>query len=486
MMDTNSLTGEDTPKLSGITPLFIRNSELTNANNGKYVKGYEVYEAVVDTVGNGMTDGIQRQGALWRIYPRTVMAKTELQTRGITVNEKNIRLFSDNPFATNASSPDDKRVKVTIHGYPMSGDNGPILTFCEKHNVVPCSPIKDGMLRTRRGHLTDCKDGSKFFYVEAASVKDNQLPRDAFISRFKCRIVHFGQKESMKNCTNCYGTDHWTRQCPNERVCRVCRKAGHIEGEEDCDFYHPNENVVPFGGYKDELSNHYRCDFMHGNIPVKSTEHAWFHDKAVMNGQTDLADKILEAETAKEAKALGNMIPCVEEWDKEHVNLMETINTEKFEQVEKCQKRLLSTEGMTLAEAVPTERDRFWSTGIDKQATQNTNPSHWPGDNGMGKVLMNVRDKLLVKQINAAKSESTRSRSRGGRGTGQRSPKSGRGTGQISPRSASTKRNVSPNATSSPARKPKVEELKSNASQWNTSVESAGGRFDDADQQDWD
>ncbi len=435
-------------ELNGVTPLFLKDSELRRLNGGTQVKNYDILSMIVDEIGNGKTHGIQRCGGLWRIYMKTVDDRTELLSHGISVGERKLNFFSENPFSANSSRPSDKRTKVKIHGYAMSGDNAPILTFLEKHNVKISSDVKDGMMRTARGHLTDVYDGTKFMYVETDSLENNQLPRNAYISIFNCMIYHEGQKESMKLCTNCYDTQHWTRQCPNARVCRVCRKPGHVEGENMCDYYEKQENIRPYGGYKDPLSNHFHCEFMHNGIPVKSSEHAFGHDKAMANGDTDLANRILEAKDAREAKSLMNCITCIDSWDEERgVKIMETINMEKFEQVEVCRKALLETEGKTIAEAVPSERDRFWGTGIDKVATENTMPSKWPGKNGMGKILMNVRDRIIMKEVNSRSSRS-RAKGRGGRG--------GRG-GHLnsSPRSQSLKRGSSPSAESSPARRQK-------------------------------
>ena len=434
-------TQATTPMLNGVTPLFLKDSELKLANDGQRVKNYDILDYIEESVGKGKTHGIQRIGGVWRIYMKKEEDKIELRTKGITVGNRLIRFFSENPFATHSETPDDKRIKVKIHGYPMSADNAPITTFCERHKVKPVGPVKEGLIRSRGGFLTDVHDGSKFLYVDAKSIENNPLPRNAYISRFRCLIYHEGQKENTKLCTNCYETTHWTRQCTNDRVCKVCRKSGHIEGSDDCEYHEAQVNMAAFGGYRDRLSNMYPCDFLHRGIPVKSSEHAFGYDKAVANGNQELADMILEAKHAGEAKSMADTITCIDTWDEERgAKIMEDINMEKYEQVEECREELLATEGQIIAEAVPSNRDRFWGTGLDKNATLNTTPAKWPGKNRMGGILMNVRDKLIMREVR----DSTRSRVRG------RTVRS--------PRSGSTKRSASPSATSSPARRHKTEE----------------------------
>ena len=53
---------------------------------------------------------------------------------------------------------------------------------------------------------------------------------------------------------------------------------------------------------------------------------------------------------------------------------------------------LLSTEDSILAEASP--KDTVWGIGLTAAAAEKTDPSEWPGENLLGKVLMELRDEF--------------------------------------------------------------------------------------------
>jgi len=53
---------------------------------------------------------------------------------------------------------------------------------------------------------------------------------------------------------------------------------------------------------------------------------------------------------------------------------------------------LISTEDKHIAEASPY--DSVWGTGLDIETTKQTLSSQWPGQNLLGKILMEVRDDI--------------------------------------------------------------------------------------------
>ena len=105
-----------------------------------------------------------------------------------------------------------------------------------------------------------------------------------------------------------------------------------------------NGNTRAFGGSEDPLSNHFPCDFTHNHIKGKSTEHVWMHQKALKNGQSELAHMCLDAETAKDAKYLSEGIRCTPDWDRHELsyNLMKDINRSKYQQVKVANEQTFS------------------------------------------------------------------------------------------------------------------------------------------------
>ena len=65
---------------------------------------------------------------------------------------------------------------------------------------------------------------------------------------------------------------------------------------------------------------------------------------------------------------------------------------EKFSQNPKLLKLLLDTNDSILVEASP--KDKIWGIGIGVDHVDFLNSDKWPGENLLGKALMEVRDKL--------------------------------------------------------------------------------------------
>jgi len=120
-----------------------------------------------------------------------------------------------------------------------------------------------------------------------------------------------------------------------------------------------------------------------------------FHDDATL-------DKIMDAKSPMIIKRLGRVVKgrAGGKWDKEDAakwddvrsDVVERGNFAKFSQNDALKEYLLSTGDALLAEASPY--DAIWGIGIDAETAEKTPQSKWPGQNLLGKALMNVREKL--------------------------------------------------------------------------------------------
>ena len=118
------------------------------------------------------------------------------------------------------------------------------------------------------------------------------------------------------------------------------------------------------------------------------------HRKAELFGDSEVAAKILEAQSPGEAKALGREVRGFDEgiWVESRWDIAAAGNLAKFSQNQRLREYLLATGTRVLVEASPV--DSIWGIGMDKAAATDSHPSDWQGLNLLGFVLMQVRSEL--------------------------------------------------------------------------------------------
>ncbi len=390
------------------SPGFILAKDIDSKTNG-----FNIMIAVEKVIGEENLESIQNVRGVWRLYPNTIQMKIDLCKQGIELNGKKVKVHSQNPFYTNTNSdakfnprefvrstrPDTTR--VLIKDVYRSVANSQIKYMLEnQYNVRVYSEVKYCYVRNDEHELTHCKNCDRFCYVYSEDLKI-PLPRVAKCGEWQCRIFHENQLgPTIKECNNCYQNDHFGRNCPNAKCCRVCKKEGHEPGSSDCDFYEELQDTIAFGGggEGDIFSNHYPCDFTYKELDFDSTEKCWFFHKAMICMQPKLAKEIYRAHDAKHAKRLSKRIRCAPDWDSSAigVNLMKDILTAKFTQVEECNQGLKQAfwTNKQLVEAVPTY-DKYWGSSMTPEQTLNTKRSKWPGRNKLGDMLEELAVELF-------------------------------------------------------------------------------------------
>jgi ribA/ribD-fused uncharacterized protein len=117
------------------------------------------------------------------------------------------------------------------------------------------------------------------------------------------------------------------------------------------------------------------------------------HSKALLMGDKEIADKIMQTDDPKVVKALGRLVGNFNQklWNDNCYKLVLQGNIYKFEQNDESKNILLSTGDRQIFEASPY--DRVWGIGISKSDAAK-GVAH-KGQNLLGKVLMEVRDNHL-------------------------------------------------------------------------------------------
>ena len=163
------------------------------------------------------------------------------------------------------------------------------------------------------------------------------------------------------------------------------------------------DKFVFFWGDK-PFTNFTQCpELTYLGIKWKSTEQAFMWIKAVEFKDFETAQKIREAPTPAAAKALGRKVKPfdAEHWSKVSYNYMKQLVDIKFRTNPKFLKALLNPlfNGKEFVEASPY--DRVWGIGFrEGEAELNWYRKKW-GENRLGKILTELRDKYLKELQNA-------------------------------------------------------------------------------------
>ncbi len=308
-------------------------------------------------------------------------------------NPNNDAKFNPSGFAR-SNRPDTTR--VLIKDVYRSVANTQIKYMLENQfKVRVFSEVKYCYLRNNDKELTHCKNCDRYCYVYTEDLKV-PLPRVAKFGEWQCRIFHDKQLgPTIKECNNCYRSDHFGRNCTYPKCCRICKNEGHEPGSIECEFHEKQEDTIAFGGggEGDIFSNHYPCKFTYKHVDYDNVEQCWFFQKAMLCSQPKIAREIYNSHDAKHAKRLSKRIRCAPDWDSSTIgiNLMKDILITKFTHVQECHEGLKSAyfEKQALVEAVPTY-DTFWGSGLTPEQTLNTERSKWPGKNKLGCLLEEV------------------------------------------------------------------------------------------------
>ena len=113
----------------------------------------------------------------------------------------------------------------------------------------------------------------------------------------------------------------------------------------------------------------------------KSSGHAYQYAKAIQIGKDKIANRILEASSAYQAKTEASYLPFNPHWQDEKEKVMRNVLGAKAKSCPEFCEALLNSRNI-IAEAVPGE---LVATGLTKTVTMCVKTAAWPGKNKMGK-----------------------------------------------------------------------------------------------------
>ena len=143
-----------------------------------------------------------------------------------------------------------------------------------------------------------------------------------------------------------------------------------------------------------EFSNWFNRPFVIDDFQYFCVEQYMMSQKAKLFHDADNYTKILRANTPSGCKWLGKQVTPFDSkvWDAAKYDIVKTGNREKYEQNPDLKELLLSTGNSILAEASP--EDKVWGIAMDAETAGKTDPSEWPGEGLLGKILMELREEF--------------------------------------------------------------------------------------------
>ncbi len=146
------------------------------------------------------------------------------------------------------------------------------------------------------------------------------------------------------------------------------------------------------------FSNWFRRKFVIDDFEYLFVEQYMMARKAKLFHDSERYTAILRATQPWECKDLGKQVKPFDPkaWDAVKYEIVKKANSAKYEQNPDLMAKLLETGDAILAEASP--KDTIWGIGLDAVTAAETSPSEWPGQNLLGKILMELREDFAQKK----------------------------------------------------------------------------------------
>lgn len=130
-------------------------------------------------------------------------------------------------------------------------------------------------------------------------------------------------------------------------------------------------------------------------VEYNSAEQYMMHQKALLFGDTETAEKIMKTDSPKDQKALGRLVKNFSEsiWRHNCFSIVYRANLAKFTQNEDFKKLLMESGNRTFVEASPN--DVIWGIGLSETADGIEDVANWQGTNLLGFAITMVRDTII-------------------------------------------------------------------------------------------
>ena len=106
------------------------------------------------------------------------------------------------------------------------------------------------------------------------------------------------------------------------------------------------------------------------------------------SGDLYRAELVMSADTALDAKKIGNQVLPSDQWFDTRDDVMRSILEAKLAQCKDFSEALSKSNKNTAF--VESTYDSYWGSGLDRKGTLNTESSRWPGKNELGRLYVEM------------------------------------------------------------------------------------------------
>ena len=142
------------------------------------------------------------------------------------------------------------------------------------------------------------------------------------------------------------------------------------------------------------FSQWFESPFTVENTVYPTAEHWMMAQKALLFGDEESYNKVINTPNPKDVKSIGRQIKNYDDaiWNKSKYDIVKTGNIHKFSQNAALADYLLKTGDRVLVEASPV--DAIWGIGLSADSVDIENVYAWRGENLLGFALIEARDFL--------------------------------------------------------------------------------------------
>jgi ribA/ribD-fused uncharacterized protein len=142
-------------------------------------------------------------------------------------------------------------------------------------------------------------------------------------------------------------------------------------------------------------SQWYQSPMTIDGITYVTAEQYMMHQKALLFGDTEIAEEVMVTKHPADQKKLGRRIKNFDknEWDKVNLQIVYKGNYAKYTQNEELKQLLVNTGDRLIVESSP--EDRIWGIGLHENDPNVDNPLTWKGQNLLGWAITLVKQEIL-------------------------------------------------------------------------------------------